>query len=241
MWKDTFSFKDLPKINVYNSIFWGNTVDYTGLEGEQTKNFATQLFQLNNCIIDFNNTLMKIVDMTADTPDFYQHLKHVGTGEFTIINNNGLDGSNDTFGTESPFVDYAGNDYNIVASVNGGANPVIDAGTTYGITQYLTSADLAGMIRIDNIIDLGPYEYTTEVATAINPIKYVNKSYFDHVNEIVVIENDLQQNIIDVINLSGAVVSSSKINGNTYQLKGYKPGLYLVRINNSEILKVVLR
>lgn len=243
IWNAGWAFSSAPQLDIYNSVFWGNSTD----NGSGAPNgYATELFTLNNGSINLNNSAFENVNpVAADNivEEAGRELAFSDVGVDTQFGSvsNCFDALSSTsvFNGITPFVDYNSGDFNLAGTVGGSNNPLINSGVNNGFTLSLPNADLAGNNRIAaGTIDIGAYEYGS-TPTAIGDIDAGNtNSYYSQLEEVLYIDSEAQNNNVEIYSLSGANVLNRTC-GASLSLSGLGRGMYIIRINNTEVLKIV--
>jgi len=248
----------LAHTTITNTNIYNNSADYGGGVWCGNASFiVTNSIVANNSnygiYFDYGNHSLTYSNFWNNNPEnFYNCDAWVGVN-VTVNNNND---SIDPYGNiqlEPMFVDTANGDYHFLS-----VSPCIDAGVNDSVT---VQTDMEGNIRIwdgngdeDTIVDMGTYEFGSQIYTTINNFNYnFNESFYKiYPNPskglINIRKNNIENNslLIRILDINGRVIDDiDRGNKELYQidLSIYCQGVYFIKLiteNNIKVKKVII-
>ena len=193
-------------LNVYNSIFWENTVNGAAATRDISNGAET-------------NYDVVIANTIAAVPN------NAGTyGTFSATNVTTLDPVNDNLNLDSDYKPTASSSY------------IIDQGdNTYFDVALFGDLDLSGNTRFFNTtIDLGSYEYNSTLGIdAISLTTNSVKLYPNPVSDRVFIKSTEQIESVSIYNINGQLVKQAIETTNGIDVSVLPSGVYMIQINTS--------
>ncbi|MGE3823111.1 MAG: choice-of-anchor Q domain-containing protein [Bacteroidia bacterium] len=202
---------------VINSTFSGNAA----ANGGGIRNGSSA--KIRNCIIWGNSSSVLNAGGTPEITYSIVEGGYTGTGN---LNSDPLFVNAPSY-TSAPF---SGGDYTLQSG-----SPAINSGDTVDVSRFLPSVDLAGNIRIEEvIIDRGAYESMTTVNVEINDPDLFSSIYPNPNNgKFTVVFNDDQTCETVITDIVGKIISASVLVGKShdFDLSDEPAGMYFMRIN----------
>ena len=193
-------------LNVYNSIFWENTVNGAAATRDISNGAET-------------NYDVVIANTIAAVPN------NAGTyGTFSATNVTTLDPVNDNLNLDSDYKPTASSSY------------IIDQGdNTYFDVALFGDLDLSGNTRFFNTtIDLGSYEYNSTLGIdAISLTTNSVKLYPNPVSDRLFIKSTEQIESVSIYNINGQLVKQAIETTNGIDVSVLPSGVYMIQINTS--------